>query len=86
MRLSTYVAALVRDHVGGVAPIPEPELLALKQALAHLSATGRLLQDGIARRAVDPDRASALARDIESLRTAVAALVRRNAQSWAADA
>jgi hypothetical protein len=38
---ATYVALLVRSHLRGVAPVPTKELLALKRAVAELSAIGR---------------------------------------------
>jgi hypothetical protein len=85
MKPSTYVAALVRQHVGGSAPLPGPELRALKLVLAELSATSRRV------RAVPADRhtaASAVAElglQLEQVRAAVAAVVRSNAESWGRD-
>ena len=38
---ATYVALLVRSHLHGVAPLPEAELLALKQAISELRSIGR---------------------------------------------
>lgn len=40
---ATYVALLVRSHLHRVAPIPEPELLAVRQSVAVLKAIGRAL-------------------------------------------
>lgn len=38
---ATYVALLVRSHLHSVAPLPEAELLAVKQAISELRSIGR---------------------------------------------
>jgi hypothetical protein len=40
---STYVSLLVRSHLRSVAPLPTPELAALKRSLAEVGAIGRNL-------------------------------------------
>lgn len=40
---ATYVALLVRSHLHGVAPVPEAELLAVRQSVSELKAIGRAL-------------------------------------------
>jgi hypothetical protein len=41
---ATYVSYLVRSHLRGVAPLPEPELCALRTAVGELSALHRTLR------------------------------------------
>jgi hypothetical protein len=86
MKPSTYLAALVRQHVGGAAPLPQPELRALKHALSELSATARLVRAAGDEGHLDVAAVAALAQDVDAIRTAVADLVRRNAESWSGDA
>jgi hypothetical protein len=44
MPSATYVALLVRSHLHRVAPLPEAELLAVKQSIAELRSIGRDLR------------------------------------------
>ena len=68
MKLSAYIAALVRAHVAQDPPWPENELAALKQSVVVLAGLGRLL----AQAAKSP---SGIARDdLQRTRSAVAAL------------
>jgi hypothetical protein len=75
---ATYVAVLTRAHLRGLAPLPNAELLALKQAVAELREIGRKL------RAAGPSRddAPALLRVCEGLRDHVKGLIRGNLTSW----
>jgi hypothetical protein len=41
---ATYVALLVRSHLHGIAPLPEAELLAVKQSISELRSIGRDLK------------------------------------------
>jgi predicted DNA-binding protein len=86
MKPSTYVAALVRRHVGAAPPLPQPELRALKHTLSELAATMRLVRAACGEGQLDASAAAALARDVDAVRAAVADLVRRNAESWSGDA
>jgi hypothetical protein len=75
---ATYVSVLTRAHLRGLAPLPNAELLALKQAVAELRDMGRKL------RAAGPSRddARALLRVCEGLRDHVKGLIRGNLTSW----
>jgi len=72
MKLSTYVAALVRAHIAVNPPLPTDELAAFKRSVATLTALRRLLAESV------PKSASAVGRDdLERTRTAVATLEQR---------
>lgn len=75
---ATYVAVLVRAHLRRLAPLPNVELLALKETVAELRDVGRKL------RAAGPSRddARALLRVCEGLRDHVKGLIRANLSSW----
>jgi hypothetical protein len=89
MPTSTYVSLLIRSHLRALAPLPTPELLALKRSVAEIGAIGRNLNQ-IAH-AVNqgeppsgPSRADlrALLRALEALRVHVKALINTNLESW----
>lgn len=88
---STYVSYLVRSHLRRLAPLPDAELKALKQAIGEISAIGRNLNQ-IARAvnsggdANGPNRADlhALLRACTGLRDAVKDVVNWNLSSWEA--
>jgi len=72
MKLSTYVAALVRAHIAVNPPLPTDELAAFKRSVATLTALRRLLAESVRK------SASAVGRDdLERTRTAVATLEQR---------
>jgi hypothetical protein len=85
MAPSTYVAALVRRHVGASPPLPQAELQVLKQAMSQLALTTGVLRSWDGEREETDIEAQTLLRELESVRAAVAALVRRNAESWSGD-
>jgi len=89
MPTSTYVSLLIRSHLRALAPLPTPELLALKRSVAEIGAIGRNLNQ-IAR-AVNqgeppsgPSKADlqALLRALDGLRVHVKALINANLESW----
>jgi negative regulator of replication initiation len=89
MAPATYVSVLVRSHLRSLTPLPKDELLALKRAVAELSAIGRNLNQ-IARVTSQGGRAAALGRNevmamlkvAEALRDHMKALLRANERSW----
>jgi len=88
MPAATYVSALVRSHLRGATPIPEAELLALKRAIAELSAIGRNLNQ-IAKaahqgKAALPGREDlrAMLKIAETLRDHFKGLLKANERSW----
>jgi len=89
MRSATYLAALARAHLRGVAPLPKEELLALKRSIAELGALGRNLNQ-MARalnqdaRAAVPGRneVAAMLKICEGLRDHFKALLKANERSW----
>ena len=89
MAAATYVSVLVRSHLRGLAPLPKPELLALRRSVAELSAIGRNLNQ-IARVANQGEQTAAIGRDevtamlkvAGGLRDHVKALLRANERSW----
>lgn len=86
---ATYVAVLVRSHLRDLTPLPKEELLALRRAVAELSALGRNLNQ-IARavhsgeRVAGPDREDlkTMLRVAAALRDHVKALLLANAKAW----
>ena len=88
MRSATYVSVLVRSHLRGVAPLPKDELLALKRAIAELTAIGRNLNQ-IAKAshqgtALPPGREDlrAMLKIAEGLRDHFRELLKANERSW----
>ena len=72
MKVSTYIAALVRAHLAANPPLATHELSALKQSVAVLLAIGQLLAKGA--RAASTD---AMREDLQRTRVAVAAVEQR---------
>ena len=91
MAAATYVSVLVRSHLRGLAPLPKPELLAVKRSVAELSSIARNLNQ-IARVANQGGRTGAIGRGEVSdmlkvavgLRDHVKALLKANERSWSA--
>ena len=89
MPSATYVSALVRTHLLGVAPLPKAEYLALKQSVLELTAIGRNLNQ-IARslnqggRTALPGQAEvgAMLKVAEKLRDHFRELLGANVRSW----
>ena len=89
MPSATYLSVLTRAHLRALAPLPKPELLALKRAVAELGALGRNLNQ-VARAANNGERATSPSRDdvramlrvCEALRDHVKELLRANLKSW----
>jgi hypothetical protein len=89
MPTSTYVSLLIRSHLRALAPLPTPELLALKRSVAEIGAIGRSLNQ-IARAVnqgeppIGPSRADlgALLRALDALRGRIKALINSNLESW----
>jgi uncharacterized protein (DUF1778 family) len=89
MPSATYVAVLVRAHLRNLTPLPKQELLALRGAVAELSAIGRNLNQ-IARAVNQGERVTGLGRDelramlqvSGALRDHVKALLAANATNW----
>lgn len=89
MAAATYVSALVRSHLRGLAPLPKAELLALKRSVAELGAIGRNLNQ-IARAAnqggrtgaIGPAEVNGMLKVAAGLRDHVKALLRANEHSW----
>jgi hypothetical protein len=61
MKASTYLAALVRAHIGTNPPIPENELAAYKHGVILLAGLGRLLT----RMSRDGARAGSMQKDLQ---------------------
>lgn len=85
---ATYVAALVRSHLRGIAPLLKEERLALDRAVGELTAVGRNMNQ-MARalnrgQAVTPrrDDVQAMLRVCGALRDHVKALLAANEKSW----
>lgn len=86
---ATYVAAVVRVHLSGQAPLPKKELAALLQVVGDLRAIGRNLHQ-IARATNQGARLSGPSRDdlrailtaCEALREHVHDLVKANLDAW----
>jgi Bacterial mobilisation protein (MobC) len=88
MRSATYVSVLVRSHLRGVAPLPKDELLALKRAIAELTAIGRNLNQ-IAKASHQGTALSqgredlrAMLKIAEALRDHFRELLKANERSW----
>lgn len=89
MAAAPYVSVLVRAHLRALAPLPQAELMALKRAIAELSAIGRNLNQ-IARVANQGGRTAAIGRNevmamlkvAEALRDHVKALLKANERTW----
>ena len=89
MAVATYVSVLVRSHLRGLAPLPKPELLAVKRSVAELSSIARNLNQ-IARVANHGGRTAAIGggevtgmlKVAVGLRDHVKALLRANERSW----
>lgn len=89
MPTSTYVSLLIRSHLRALAPLPTPELLALKRSVAEVGSIGRNLNQ-IARAVNQGEPPSgrsradlrALLRALETLRVHVKALISTNLESW----
>jgi hypothetical protein len=89
MAAATYVAVLVRAHLRDLTPLPQAELMALKRAIAELSAIGRNLNQ-IARVANQGGRTVAIGRNevmamlkvAEALRDHMKALLKANERTW----
>jgi predicted DNA-binding protein len=86
---ATYVALLVRSHLHAVAPVPEAELLAVKQSISELRSIGRDLN--IMARIMGRDGAGSQPgqRDVlrmmkvgDVLRDRIKALYAANAKAW----
>ena len=92
MSAATYVAFVLRSHLRRLAPLPDAELKALKEAIAEISAIGRNLNQ-LARAAnASGDRAAgptiqdlhALLRVCAVLRDAWRGVINANLASWEA--
>ena len=89
MAPATYLSVLARSHLRSLTPLPKDELLALKRAVAELSAIGRNLNQ-IARLASQGGRSTAIGRNevmamlkvAEALRDHMKALLRANERTW----
>jgi hypothetical protein len=86
---ATYVALLVRSHLHAVAPLPEAELLAVKQAIAELRSIGRDLNTMARVIGREGGGSQPGQRDVlrlmkvgEVLRDRIKALYIANAKSW----
>jgi hypothetical protein len=89
MPAATYVSVLIRAHLRRVAPLPGPELAALRAAVndlailgRHLNTIARLLQQD--RREVVPGQRElfAMLRVCDALHDRVRELIRANLVSW----
>ena len=90
MKTSSYLAMLVRTHVRGTPVMPPAELDELKGLVGHLAALGRQLRSmgdaasasgGMANATADPLLLE-VGTTVESVRQAVAGVVRTNLMSW----
>lgn len=90
MKTSSYLALLVRTHVRGTPVMPPAELDELKSVVGHLAALGRQLramgEGGSAQGGMTSATAHQLLVEVgttvESVRQAVAGVVRMNVLSW----
>ena len=86
---STYVSVLLRSHLRILAPLPEAELRALREAVTRLSEVGQALRQ-IARSAdrggpiagLDRQGFIAFLRIADGLRDSVKGLLKTNLESW----
>lgn len=89
MPAATYLSALLRSHLRGLAPLPREELAAFKRSIAELSAIGRNLNQ-LARNSHQTGRTTgpghqevvSMLKVCEAMRSHVKAIVRSNVQSW----
>jgi len=86
---ATYVALLVRSHLHAVAPLPEAELLAVKQSISELRSIGRDLSTMARVMGRDGGASQPGQRDVlrmmkvgDVLRDRIKALYIANAKSW----
>lgn len=90
MKTSSYLAMLVRTHVRGAPVMPPAELDELKGVVGHLAALGRQLRslgDGVFAPGGTTSAAAhqllfEVGTTVESVRQAVASVVRANLMSW----
>ena len=83
MKSSTYLAALVRAHVACDPPLTNPELTALKHAIALLvSVRGLLVQAASSASGIDAETLGAIRQAVASLEQKVLALARAAIVSW----
>ena len=86
---STYLALLVRAHLRANSPLPQPELIEVKRALAEVAAVSRALRLGVPASAAmhgsDATSLDEVLRRIEQARGAIASLVQANIASWEND-
>jgi len=80
MRTSSYLAMLVRAHVRSSAVMPPAELEELRCMAGHLAAMGRQLRKASA--PVSQELLVDVGNTVESVREAVAGVVRRNLNEW----
>lgn len=90
MQPATYVAVLLRAHLRKLSPLPVAELVALKRAVAELTAIGRNLNQIAAainrtQKTNLPGRSEVLAmlKICEALRDHMRGIIKTNIQSWA---
>jgi hypothetical protein len=76
MAAATYVAVLVRSHLRKLAPMPPPELAALKRCIAELAA-----MTGLLRQLTGPSSRSA-ALQAETVRNDLATMLRLSQALW----
>jgi hypothetical protein len=88
---ATYVSFLIRSHLRRLAPLPTPELTALKRSIAEVGAIGRNLNQiayslNRGEQPSGPTKADlqALLRALYGLRDHTKALLRTNLESWEA--
>lgn len=89
MPAATYVSSLVRSHLRQLAPLPDRELTALREAVNELAAVGRnlntmtrLLQQGSRQPGPGLQETKVMLRLCEALRDHVRALLKANLVSW----
>jgi hypothetical protein len=89
MRPATYVSALIRSHLRNLAPLPKPELTALRCAVAELNAFGRnlnqltkLVHMSPGTETLSGDHVRQMLRVCEALRGDIKRLIIANASSW----
>ena len=90
MAPATYASVLLRSHLRALAPLPKPELAALKHAVGELGAIGRNLNQitraiSLGRSLAGPGRGEfeAILKICEALRDHTKGLIKSNAASWA---
>jgi hypothetical protein len=88
-RPATYLAMLVRAHLHADAPLPEAELIQVKQVLSEIASVARALRvesgsDANGKRFERTELEEALVR-VEQARGAIASLVQASVTSWESD-